>query len=377
MKWLFLNWRDLKNPRGGGAEVVTEAICAELSKRGHEVTLFTAAFPGSKAEETVNGFKIIRAGGPLTCRLAARRWWKQFGQHEGFEVVIDQFHGLPFFTPWYIPKHKILAFIHEVPRSLWFLIAKFPASLFFYLVEPMIFWPYRQIKFLTVSGSTKADLVRRGIPARQIAIIPESIDAKPLSSLPAKAPVPKLIFVGRHHPMKRLPHLIKMMALLPKEYTLDLVGRGDAQYIEELKELAGHEGVRERVSFLGAVPLEEKTRLMREAGLMVAASRKEGWGLIVTEANALGTPAVTYNVAGYRDSVRAENSGAPAEQGSVGYLTGWLAKENTPAGLAQAVQAALNNPAEYQKRRQAAWEDSRQYRDERTVDAVLQAVGQK
>ena len=279
-------------------------------------------------------------------------------------MVVDQFHGLPFFTPWYIPRPKIVAFIHEVPRGLWFLIAKFPASLFFYLVEPFIFWPYRRIKFLTVSASTKADLVRRGIAPCQIAIIPESIDAEPLKTLPPKAPSPKLIFVGRHHPMKRLPHLIKMMACLPNEYTLDLVGRGDAGYIEDLKELAGHEGVRERVNFRGAVSLEEKTRLTRQAGLMVAASRKEGWGLIVTEANALGTPAVTYNVAGYRDSVKNGQ-------------TGWLAKENTPAGLAGAVELALSDETEYKKRRRAAWEDSRQYTNERTVDAVLQALGQK
>ena len=38
-------------------------------------------------------------------------------------------------------------------------------------------------------------------------------------------------------------------------------------------------------------------------------SVREGWGLVVTEANACGTPAVVYDVPGLRDSVRNEETG--------------------------------------------------------------------
>ena len=40
---LFLNWRDTRNPEGGGSEVYVERVAAELAGRGHRVTLLCAA----------------------------------------------------------------------------------------------------------------------------------------------------------------------------------------------------------------------------------------------------------------------------------------------------------------------------------------------
>jgi hypothetical protein len=65
---------------------------------------------------------------------------------------------------------------------------------------------------------------------------------------------------------------------------------------------------------------------MAESHLLVATSVREGWGLVVSEAAALGTPTVAYDVDGLRDSVRAAN--------------GRLASP-TPAALAAEVLAAL------------------------------------
>ena len=48
---------------------------------------------------------------------------------------------------------------------------------------------------------------------------------------------------------------------------------------------------------------------MAEAHVLLMTSVREGWGLVVTEANACGTPAVVYNVPGLRDSVRNEETG--------------------------------------------------------------------
>src|SRR5437879_8219840 len=48
---------------------------------------------------------------------------------------------------------------------------------------------------------------------------------------------------------------------------------------------------------------------MTEAHVLLMTSVREGWGLVVTEANARGTPAVVYDVPGLRDSVRNEQTG--------------------------------------------------------------------
>ena len=42
-------------------------------------------------------------------------------------------------------------------------------------------------------------------------------------------------------------------------------------------------------------------------GSILAAALREGWGLVVSEAAAVGTPTVSYDVPGLRDSTRAAN----------------------------------------------------------------------
>ena len=64
MKLLWFNWRDLKNPESGGAEVLTHEITSRLiHKRDYEITLFTSQFPNSLSRENIDGLEIIRKGG--------------------------------------------------------------------------------------------------------------------------------------------------------------------------------------------------------------------------------------------------------------------------------------------------------------------------
>jgi glycosyltransferase involved in cell wall biosynthesis len=79
------------------------------------------------------------------------------------------------------------------------------------------------------------------------------------------------------------------------------VGSGDN--IDELKQLAIHLGVAERVLFTGFVSTEEKVDWMRRSHLIVNPSPREGWGLTNIEANACGTVAAASDADGLRDSV--------------------------------------------------------------------------
>ena len=64
MNILILNWRDIKNPKGGGAEILTHEIAKRWVKKGHDITWFTAEFEGSRLEELIDGVKVIRRGHP-------------------------------------------------------------------------------------------------------------------------------------------------------------------------------------------------------------------------------------------------------------------------------------------------------------------------
>ncbi len=110
---------------------------------------------------------IIRKGNQLLEVQIAALFRYRFGSHPKFDIVIDQFHGIPFFTPFYI-KAKKLALIQEVAREVWFMNhLPFPINwiigLIGYLVEPIIFLFYNNIPFMTGSQSAKEDLIKFGI----------------------------------------------------------------------------------------------------------------------------------------------------------------------------------------------------------------------
>ena len=71
MHILILNWRDPKNPKSGGAEIVTLEHAKAWVKKGHNVTWFTSKFKGSKDTEKIEGINIVRRGNFLTVFLIA------------------------------------------------------------------------------------------------------------------------------------------------------------------------------------------------------------------------------------------------------------------------------------------------------------------
>ena len=82
--------------------------------------------------------------------------------------------------------------------------------------------------------------------------------------------------------------------------------------------------------------------------MLIHTSIREGWGLNVIEANALGTPAIVYPVGGLVDSTL---------HGQTGIVT----REETPESVADSVLALLNKPAEYDRLRVNAWERSKTF----------------
>ena len=72
---------------------------------------------------------------------------------------------------------------------------------------------------------------------------------------------------------------------------------------------------------------------MRRAWVLVNPSVREGWGLNVIEANALGTSGVAYDVAGLRDSVRNGETGLLVPDGDVEALANAIIKVLSDDGL--------------------------------------------
>ena len=71
MRILILNWRDIRHPEKGGAEILTFEIAKRLVTKGHSVTWFSPRFKNSKPEEEIEGVQFVRAGGKYTVYFVA------------------------------------------------------------------------------------------------------------------------------------------------------------------------------------------------------------------------------------------------------------------------------------------------------------------
>lgn len=316
MNILILNWRDTKNPKSGGAEIVTLEHAKAWVKKGHSVTWFTSKFNGSITEEKIDGINIVRRGNFITVFFFAPFFY--FFSKTKFDLVIDEIHGLPFFTPLYVKIPKI-AFIHEVADEIWDYMYPFPINKIGKLIEPIYFRLYKNTRFWTDADSTIDDLVKKRIKRENCIAINCPASNKALTRLPNKEKVPTFIFVSRVVRMKGVEDVIRAFFYIQRELknaNLWIVGDGDKTYVEELKENVKSFKISSKVKFFGKVSNEKKLELMRKAHLLLHASKKEGWGLVVIEAASQATPSVVYNVSGLRDSVKNGKTGIVLEENS-------------------------------------------------------------
>ncbi len=310
MNILILSWRAPKHPNAGGAEVSTYEHAKGWVKDGHQVIWFTSIFEGGKKEEMMEGVRIIRQGRQILGVQWEAFKWCLFGSHPKFDLVVDQFHGIPFFTPIYIGSKK-LAFIHEVTKEVWRLnpwswpfnkIAAFIGEIF----EPVVFKIYRKTPFMTVSNSTREDLIAWGIPGENISVIYNGVKTPKTKKILTKKEK-ALIFLGALSKDKGIEDGLKVFQLIDQtlkdKWLFWVVGAADPRYLKQLKMQTHRLGISSKVKFWGFVNEKKKFELLSKAYLAINPSIREGWSLVVIEAASVGTPTIGYNVPGLKDSI--------------------------------------------------------------------------
>lgn len=316
MKILILNWRDIKNPSSGGAEILTHEIAKYLVKKNNEVILFANRFEESKAEEVLDGVKIIRKGHTIiryiwqSVHFLAYQEYKNYFQG-GIDFVIDEVHGFPFFTPLYV-KEKKIALVCEVAGNLWFkLFGPFFGAIGWLVEKLYLRIIYRGIPFITISESAKRKLIKNGVNRKDIEVIPIGFSFPKQIIKTPKEKKPTLIFLGRVAKSKGVEDTIFVLEKLKDFYNLQLwiVGKGNKNYIKDLKKLIKQSNLEDRVVLYGYVSEQKKFELLSRAWILIHPSKTEGWGINVIEANSVGIPAVGYNVAGLKDSIQNNKTG--------------------------------------------------------------------
>ena len=302
-KILIINWQDITNPYGGGAEVHLHEIFKRVVGLGHEVTLLCCKYKNALDEEIVDGIRIIRKGNRSLFNFYVPWEYKKLVKKEKYDIVLDDLNKIPFYTPLFV-KGPIIGLVHHFFGKSIFLQTNFISASYVYLSEKLVPKIYRNINFAAVSNSTKNEMREIGLQG-SIDLLPNAVDIKAYKvDVNLKNETPLIGYLGRLKKYKSVDHVLEAFSIVHRQIPdvrLLIVGDGDC--LPMLERRATELKIQDRVSFTGFVSHEEKVKLLNKMWLAVNPSPKEGWGLTVIEANACGTPVVAANSPGLCDSV--------------------------------------------------------------------------
>jgi glycosyltransferase involved in cell wall biosynthesis len=327
-------------PQIGGAETWARGVFAGLAARGHEVRVVAGRAPGVAADEERDGVRVLRARGSgragLARAVAAQlRAWRP-------DVAVAQFAALP---PGVVAARALgipaVAIVHDLYGIADSVRHR---GVVRGTVRTLALEQWMRVLapdgFLTCSASTGLRLAALR-PDRPVTVVPSGAD-----HLPPGAALPRdpraLLFVGRLVASKGVEDLIDAVAILRGDgigARLTVVGTGpqEAALRERAKPLAG------AVRFAGRVDDARLERELRSSAALVLPSRREGWGLVLTEAAARGTPYVAYDIPAVREQHETVGGGvlvAPGAGRLAAALRCLLADSQALAELGRRGQAA-------------------------------------
>lgn len=303
----------------GGGEQRYYEIAKRLVKKGHEVTWITMRQKNAAVTENFEGVKIVHLFPRI--KNPPRRNIIQFFIYQitlFFHLLVNKYDVVdcqpfnplfPAFIATKIRRTKFVATIHDIGSSnsdQWMKKSRLHSlERFLYKL------PYKTI--ITVSSFVKQQLIANNIKSK-IVVVHNGIDTKYIEKIVGKKePVKKwdLIFVGRNTPHKHPEDFIEVVKKLNIKGAI--IGEGFENY-----ELAKNN---KNISLLGKLESYEKViQEIKKAKILVLPSTREGFGLVVAEANACQVPAIAYNKTGVEDVIINDKTGFLVEQRDVNAL---------------------------------------------------------
>ena len=353
MNILILNWRDIKNPAGGGAEILTHEIAKRWVTAGHHVTQFSSAYPEALSSESVDNVMFIRQGHWWSVHLYSFIYYLR--NKKSYDVIIDEVHWFPFFAAVYAPK-KTIALTCEVATKLLYRIFPYPVAFVFSMIEKVYLLLYKKVPTMAISPSTRDDLIVSGHDENSIVVLPMGLTLPKGLKLQNKESQPTLISIGRLNKQKGTLELLETFSKIHKSFPsskLWLIGSGDKIFKEGILNRARKLKIEDSITLWGFITEKEKFNLLSRSHILISASQQEGWGLTIPEAGMMKTPSVVYNIPGFRDII-------------VQNKTGILTKTN-PESLAEDTIKLLRDKKLYNKLQENSYIQAKSYSWEETA----------
>ena len=214
--------------------------------------------------------------------------------------------------------------------------------------------------FSEQNGNMLCDAGLRSRPIILAGLLP-TLKSDPSRSEDAPAVPPTVVFAGRHIADKGIDLVPAAFGharqLLPD---LRLVITGDGPLRNSVESEVSALGLTDCVRFAGFVGDEEFRRILAEAACLLLPSRREGYGMIVAEATAVGTPVVV--------AAHPQNNATHLVENGV---NGFVVEQPTSASLADGVVRAVQQGRAL-RRSTAAW--SKEHHSMMTMERSLSRV---
>jgi len=291
-----INWRDIRNPDAGGAEVYLHSLCSEFVRFGHRVDFFTSIFPGAKKEELIDGVNIFRVGGKLSVYVQIFLLYQK--RMRDFDVVLESINTIPFFVRLYARK-PVVAVLYSINngRALLRELGITPISIFGLSLNLVMAKLYRKSTVITISDTSRKELFSAGFDPSKVFVAKPSLGCefeKIVGQVSCdERRINRVIYVGRLKKYKGIDVLIQAVGILKETLPVELIIVGKGDYEHKLREIVHSLGLEGNVKFMGFLDEIEKIRLLKTASVFVCCSIDEGgWTIAGLEAMRCGLPLV-------------------------------------------------------------------------------------
>ena len=348
----------LPSLHGGGAERAAVKIANGLRTDGYDLTLYLFAREGAYLNEVSPAIRIVAPTQPegRVGRLVSLR---RFLAAERFDVVVSFLSHFTVFAAVRSAGSRAKYVIsQQTPLSAFLTDADYhwrrPLNRRVFAAVARTIYPRADLIAATSEG-VGDDLVRSyGVARDRIEVVHNPVDVEDVSRLaaepldPSLAPDgrPTIVTAGRLADAKNLPLLVASLKQLAErvDFRAWILGQGDRE--AALRRDLTAAGLDGRVRLLGFQA--NPWKFMAAADVFVLTSHYEGFGNVLIEAMASGTPVVATASFGTREIVRHGE-------------TGLLVDRHEPDAVASALASIVEDPARRQRLAANAKASSREF----------------
>lgn len=309
----------------GGAERRIYEIGTRLSNRGHDVHIFSLGYwmnsEKYSSEKVIkyNGITYHSVGKPMDLYTENNtRSIKEalyFARCILFNAKLDDFdivdcQGFPYFS-CYTSKIKnrknLVITVHEVWNDYWYeYLGKL--GIFGKIIEKGIFHLTKNV--ICVSQLTFENMIKNKYPDNAT-IIANGVNTSEITFIDPHSEYADVVFAGRLIPEKHVDLIINAISIVVKKHPqvkCKIIGNGPSETY--LKDITSSMALEKNIIFKDFCENQDELySMIKSSSALILPSKREGFGIIVIEANACGVPVITldYPMNAAKDLINKDN----------------------------------------------------------------------